>query len=204
MFRTGVVGMGTGVGESPGPLAEFAALRQEIERRSNTQQILFTLQITISGAMFSFALTGQGRSYFLLIIPISTYILTGRYVIQHYGIVYAGEYIRDVLATTVAGGLGWERWLINHRRKHLFFLEWVDPHYMAYPGVALLALTWIAPRLVLDNGLSPPVKVGMISLWFLGVMATAVCFYMVWYARRGWWRIHNRWMPQKVKEIGSN
>jgi hypothetical protein len=152
MFRTGVVGMGTGVGESPGPLAEFTVLRQEIERRSNTQQILFTLQITISGAMFSFALTGQGRSYFLLIIPISTYILTGRYVIQHYGIVYAGEYIREVLATTVAGGLGWERWLINHRRKHLFFLEWVDPRYMTYPGVALLALTWIAPKLVLDNG----------------------------------------------------
>lgn len=189
--------MGADESDGPGPLAEFTALRQEIERRSNAQQSLFALQLTLSGAVFSFALTGQGRSYLLLIVPISTYILTGRYVIQHYGIVYAGDYIRDVLATTVAGGLGWERWLIDHRRKHLFFLEWADPHYMTYPGIALLALAWTAPKIVVDDSLSALVKVGIISLWCLGAVATGACFYMVWYARRGWWRIHNRWLPQK-------
>jgi hypothetical protein len=39
-----------------GPLAEFAALRQEIIQRQATQHSVLALQLTISGAVFSFAL----------------------------------------------------------------------------------------------------------------------------------------------------
>jgi hypothetical protein len=50
-----------------GPLAEFVALRQEIERRNLVQHGLFVLQLTSAGAILSFALSGTGHSGFLLI-----------------------------------------------------------------------------------------------------------------------------------------
>ena len=56
-------------GGSDGPLAEFTALRQEIERRNVVQHGLFALQLTSAGAIFSFALSGSGRSGFLLNCP---------------------------------------------------------------------------------------------------------------------------------------
>ncbi|HWC84507.1 MAG TPA: hypothetical protein VG756_31510 [Pseudonocardiaceae bacterium] len=182
-----------------GALAEFAALRTEIERRSNIQQNLFALQLTISGAVFSFALSSQDRVDLLLIIPISTYILAGRYVIQHYGIVYAGEYIKEVLSQRIPDGLDWEKWLIEHRRKHLLFLEWADPHYMTYPGISVLALAWVGPHLILDHGVITFIRVGTAIVWLLGVAATVASFYLVWYARRGWWQIHRRWLPKSAE-----
>jgi hypothetical protein len=65
--------MGDKEGEASGVLAEFAALRQEIERRNIVQHALFALQLTSAGAIFSFALSDESRARFLLIVPISTY-----------------------------------------------------------------------------------------------------------------------------------
>jgi hypothetical protein len=49
--------------EHIGPLAEFVALRTEIERRATIQWHVLALQITIAGAVFGFALSGgRGRS----------------------------------------------------------------------------------------------------------------------------------------------
>lgn len=47
-----------------GPLAEFAALRQELEGLSGTYQNTFALQLSAAGAIFSFALTGSGSCRF--------------------------------------------------------------------------------------------------------------------------------------------
>jgi hypothetical protein len=193
----GDIAMGLGDDGHAGPLAEFAALRQEIERRSQIQHNIFTLQLTISGAVFSFALSNHARVYFLLIVPISTYMLAGRYVTQHFGIIYAGKYIKEVLGALVPGGLGWERWLIDHRRRQLFFLEWADPHYVTYPGISVLALAWLAPQVIVTHGMPLLVWFGIISLWTIGLVATVASFYLVWFARRGWWRLHNRWLPPK-------
>jgi hypothetical protein len=94
-----------------GPLAEFVALRQEIDRRSTMQHNLFALQLTASAVIFSFALSRHGWSGFLLIIPISTFMLSARYVDQMYDIQNAASYIRDELSEKVPGKLGWEKWL---------------------------------------------------------------------------------------------
>lgn len=47
--------------EHTGPLAEFVALRTEIERRATIQWHVLALQITIAGAVSGFALSGGRR-----------------------------------------------------------------------------------------------------------------------------------------------
>ncbi|MFD8391901.1 hypothetical protein ACFV2N_22555 [Streptomyces sp. NPDC059680] len=44
-----------------GPLAEFSALRQEIERRSSAAHALLGLQLTTAAVVFSFAAASPGR-----------------------------------------------------------------------------------------------------------------------------------------------
>jgi hypothetical protein len=97
-----------------GSLAEFAALRQEIDRRNLVRHALFVLQLTSAGAIFSFALSGQTHSSFLLIVPISTYVLCARYVEQQHGIQRVASYIKNELSNRVAGGLGWEARQVKH------------------------------------------------------------------------------------------
>jgi hypothetical protein len=98
-------------------VAEFNALRQEIERRSQIQLNLFVLQLTASGAIFSFALARSGGSPFLLIIPISTFMLCAEYVDQIYGQRIVGHYIMEKLA--VPGELQWESWLQQNYRPDI-------------------------------------------------------------------------------------
>ena len=115
-----------------GSLAEFKALRQEIERRSKIQYNLFALQLTTAGVIFSFALSGghSNRSALLLIIPVSSWMLCAEYVDQIYGQRIAGKYIREQLnMRCVPGALGWEEWLcrnypchVDHAFKLLFGL----------------------------------------------------------------------------------
>ena len=165
-----------------GPLAEFATLRQEIERRTVVQHALFVLQLTASGAVFSFAFTGTGHSGFLLIIPISTYMLCARYVEQQYGIRRAATYIKDELSDRVPGGLGWEAWQL------------ANPHFVAgstvrranalmitFPLIGLATLVWTVGT-AFGNVLRLSVmdRVGLDVVWALGVIAVATCVQMVW------------------------
>lgn len=176
-------------------LAEFTAMRQEVERRRTLQHNLFVLQLTFSAAVFSFALSDQRRVLLLLIVPVVTYMLCGRFVSQHYGIVHAGQYIREVLDERMSGALSWERWIIEHRRRKLFFLEWVDPHYVTFAGIAYLALAWTGPYVFVFRTPNAVLGVTTIALWVLGFVAAAASLYMTWFARRGWWQIHGRWLP---------
>lgn len=69
-----------------GPLAEFAALRSEIENRVQCQQGFQTLQITAIAAIFSFALSQARYIGILLTVPAISYLFCGRFVAQHHGI----------------------------------------------------------------------------------------------------------------------
>jgi hypothetical protein len=195
--------MTSGDFDHEGALAEFAALRQEVERRRSLQHQLFALQLTFSAAVFSFALSDRTRVPLLLILPIATYMLCGRFVSQHYGIVYAGQYIREVLDSKVPGGLSWEQWVIDHRRRQLFFLESIDPHYVTFPGIAYLALAWTAPYVFSFRQVNTVLDIIMLTMWVIGFIAAAASLYMTWFARRGWWRLHGRWLPTGRSEISG-
>lgn len=103
--------------EQDAALTEFNALRAEIIARHNSQQALLSIQLTAAGALFSLALSGAGRSAVLLILPLITYMLTGRHVAHSYANLSIGTYIRTELSRRVRGGLGWEQWLYGHRSR---------------------------------------------------------------------------------------
>jgi len=161
-----------------GPLAEFGALRQEILQRQATQHNVLALQLTISGAVFSFALTGASRSGFLLIVPISTYLLCSRFVEDHVGIGQLGRYIREHLSPRIPGGLDWESWIArNPANFGIPGLLWVYAYYVTYPGVAVLALGAAAPStFTFGHGSRPlAVTVGLSAVWLIGLSVTALC-----------------------------
>ncbi|MFK0157170.1 hypothetical protein ACIQVL_09040 [Streptomyces sp. NPDC090499] len=169
--------------DAEGPLAEFAALRQEIIQRQATQHNVLALQLTISGAVFSFALTGTSRSGFLLIVPVSTYMLCSRFVEDHVGIGQLGRYIREHLSPRIPGGLGWESWVIqNPARFGIPGLLWIYAYLVTYPGVALLALGAAAPAtFTTDHGQQAlGVTVGLVIVWLLGLIVTALCCLLLW------------------------
>jgi hypothetical protein len=172
-----------------GPLAEFVALRQEIDRRSNMQHNLFALQLTASAVIFSFALSRIGRSGFLLIIPVSTFMLCARYVDQMYGIQNAGRYIRQVLDSRVPGGLGWEGWIRakGDSRKAAQFSQArrVVALIVTFPAIAVGALAWSAPNVFWPvHRLAADARSALIVTWVLGLAATIGATQMIWRALR--------------------
>lgn len=87
-----------------GPLAEYAALRQELETRSTRQHQLFTAQLTIAGAIFSLALSDSRRTLLLLIVPFVSYLLASRHATQSHNSFMITRYLREDLAYRVPGG----------------------------------------------------------------------------------------------------
>src|SRR5262249_48999038 len=87
-----------------GPLAEFRALRQEIEDPIKAQHQILSLQLTLTAAIFGFVISRSGLTPLLAIVPISSYLLCGRLVSQHVGTVHASEYIMSELSGRVPGG----------------------------------------------------------------------------------------------------
>jgi hypothetical protein len=157
-------------------LAEFAALRQEIEARSESHQNIFVFQLTTAGALFGFALSDPARILLLLIVPMSSYLLLTRSVVQVTSIAVIGEYIRDEIEPK-APGLGWERYW---RRVPYFFpfVRWAHPNIVLFCGTPALALAWTAYHLVRQ-----PPTVGTLLLiltWCLDAAVTAYGVRVTW------------------------
>jgi len=124
-----------------GPLAEFAALRSEIDRRAASQWTAVALQIGIAGAVFGFALSGRHRELLLLVIPIATYTTLARYSSQMVFLKLIGRYIRTELSPRVPGGLGWEEWrLANFRSADLSIFGRFHFAWVVFPAVSALAI----------------------------------------------------------------
>jgi hypothetical protein len=165
-------------------LAEFAALRAEILQRQNIQWNTFALQLTAAGVVFSFALSNASHTGFLLILPVVTYALTGRYVSQSIGTEKVGIYIREVLNVKLKGQLHWEEW---HKTKEwnrsrpttARVLTWINPLYLAFPGVAVIALAWVAPYVWTSHNVSTGKRVLVVVIWLIGVAITALSFQLI-------------------------
>jgi hypothetical protein len=163
--------------ELDGPVAEFNALRQEIQSRSATQQNIFALQVTTAGALFGFALSGPNRTLLLLILPVSSYLLFARYLIHSTAIAIIGEYIRDTLTERLTDGLGWEQYWQGQPYR-LPLARWVHPNLILFSGVSVLALIWTAPA-VLYGGLSVR-AVGIAVIWLLGSAVAGYTLFLTW------------------------
>lgn len=161
--------------------AEYAALRQEIADRTSAKNTILTLQLTVCGALFSFALSGSNRTGFLLIVLIASYMLFIRFAQQYYGIENVVHYITDYLSPRVHGGFGWEAWKL----KHASYVSSVQARPMrvvlagstsviTFPGVATAALAWSLPYSFFPHQTRSGLDETAIAVaWICGCAATA-------------------------------
>lgn len=164
-----------------GPLAEFGALRQEIERRSTAAHTLMALQLTTAAVVFSFALASPGRGGLLVIIPFSSYLISTRYTDELHFAFLAAQYITTELAPRIPGGLGWEPWLHAHadqsRAQRAIRLAGL---WLAFPAVSVAAAVWAITHFYTSSHLSPAQLSAITALWIASLASVPVSGWALW------------------------
>jgi hypothetical protein len=163
-----------------GALAEFNALRAEIIARQNSQQGLLSIQLTATGAIFSLALSGAGHSAVLLVLPLITFMLSGRHVSHSYACLSIATYIRVELSDRVRDGLGWERWLQEHRSRSRKYRP-LNPLFITFPGISVLALLGALPYLTASDASATAAMLWL--CWVGGAALTLSSARLVWKVR---------------------
>ena len=164
-------------------LAEYAALRAEVDRRASTQWNVLALQLTATGVIASLAISRVSAVALLLVIPLSSYMLGSRYILHDFHMKLISRYIRDSLSGRLGGNLAWEGWKISQiepavrRGRWLTPTGWnmLHPTRLAFEGVAwlaLLAAAVAAPYVWWTKAPGWGLILGFSLLWTLGVLAT--------------------------------
>jgi hypothetical protein len=161
-----------------GPLAEYASLRGEIDSRYKYQQQILALQLTLTSAIFALALSKPAPLGILLIVPLSSYLLCGRYIGQRTAIRWIARYIETELSPQVPGGFGWNAWSRANRRPERFF-DWYLPLLICFPGAGLLALGWTAGLVFGSTPHSAWTRTGLVLVWLVGLTSATTCAYLV-------------------------
>ena len=163
-----------------GPLAEFVALRQEIERRSTAAHALMALQLTTAAVVFSFAAASPSRGGLLVIIPFSSYLISTRYTDELHFAFLSAQYITTELAPRIPGGLGWEPWLHAHadqsRTQRAIRLAGL---WLAFPAVSGAAAIWAAVSFY-SSHLSPAQLSALTALWVASFASVPVSGWALW------------------------
>jgi hypothetical protein len=157
-------------------LAEYAALRSEVDRRANVQWNVVALQITSAGVIASLAISHVSDIALLLVIPLSSYMLGSRYILHDYHLKLISRYIRDSLSGRLGGHLAWESWKISQTESDTP-TGWnlLHPTRLAFEGVAWLALLTAALAAAYTWRNKAPgwgLILGFALLWALGGLAT--------------------------------
>jgi hypothetical protein len=164
-------------------LAEYAALRAEVDRRTNVQWNVVALQITSAGVIASLAITRISDIALLLVIPLLSYMLGSRYILHDYHIKLISTYIRDSLSARLHDHLKWESWKLRRIEADTQWRRWLTPtgwnplhpSRLAFEGVASLALVAAALAAAYTWRDETPgwgLILGFALLWVLGALAT--------------------------------
>jgi len=162
-------------------LAEYTALRTEMDRRATIQWNVLALQLTSTGVIASLALSHASQLALLLVIPLSSYMLGSRYVLHDFHLKLISRYIRDSLSGRLGGHLPWEGWKISQiasdtgPRGLLSPTAWnvLHPTRLAFEGVAWLALLTAALAAAYtwrDKAPAWGLILGFALLWILGAL----------------------------------
>jgi hypothetical protein len=164
--------------EYDGALAEFSSLRTEIDSRYKYQQQILALQLTLTTAIFAFGLSKPVPLGILMIVPLSSYLLCGRYIGQRTAIRWVSRYITEELSPRIPDGLGWPKWSAENRRPERL-LDWYLPLLIGFPGASLLALGWTARLVVVpERGLGWGTA-GLAIVWLAGLFAAGVSYHLL-------------------------
>ncbi len=156
-------------------LAEYAALRQEIDARATRHHAILTTQLFTAGAIFGYALSSGGRSLVLLIVPITSFLLLGRFADQFHAISHIGRFMREDLSGRIPGGLAWDHWIkANPRQRH--WSVWTFPILLGFVGASVLALAGSFTAVIQLIGAT---RVAYFVAWGFGVLLTLVSIWIV-------------------------
>jgi hypothetical protein len=154
-------------------LAEFAALKAEQLQAYSTEWNIIALQLTATAVLFSFSLTSHSRTGFLLIVPIVSYVLSGRYLRSDRVLILIGIYIRTDLSCRVPGGLKYEEWW-KERRNPTGTLQSFAHGPSVFSGISIVALVWVAPYVFSANKISGFSRSILEVVWALDLIATVI------------------------------
>jgi hypothetical protein len=158
-------------------LAEFTALRTEALQALSMQWNIVALQLTATGVLFSFALTNHSRTGFLLIVPLVSYVLSGRYLRNDSAFIMIGMYIRTDLSDRLRGELNWEKWYKKFQDqvpKLIRTLQSLTYGPAFFPGISIVALVWVGPYILHPNNISEFSRWMLRIVWVLDFIATAI------------------------------
>lgn len=164
-------------------LAEYAALRTEVDRRATVQWNVLALQLTSAGVIASLAISHTSEFALLLVIPLSSYMLGSRYILHDFHLKLISRYIRDSLSGRLGGHLAWESWKISQVTSDVGPRGWLTPTAwnllhptrLAFEGVAWLALLTAALAAAYswrDKAPAWGLVLGFALLWILGALGT--------------------------------
>jgi hypothetical protein len=164
-------------------LAEYAALRSEVDRRATVQWNVLALQLTSTGVIASLAISHASDFALLLVIPLSSYMLGSRYILHDFHLKLISRYIRDSLSGRLQDHLPWESWKISQitsdtgPRGWLTPTAWnlLHPTRLAFEGIAWLALLTAALAAAYtwrDKTPAWGLLLGFALLWILGALGT--------------------------------
>ena len=164
-------------------LAEYTALRAEVDRRASLQWSVLALQVTSAGVIGSLAISQASDIALLLVIPLSSYMLGSRYILHDFHLKLIGRYIRDSLSGRLGGHLAWESWKIGQITSESRPRGWLTPAVwnllhptrLAFEGVAWLALltaALVAAYIWRDKAPTWGLVLGFALLWLLGALGT--------------------------------
>lgn len=148
---------------APSQLAEFEALRKEIENRSNAQHQLITLNLTAIGTFLGFVLSSRADLKLLLLLPILAPAIGLLYLDHAVVIGLMGSYIQNTF------GYNWEKTIRTRERDvPSRFLVFGIPIILIFGGIPIGAL--IASYSVLAEAWTW-------ALWILGASLVFVFLY---------------------------
>jgi hypothetical protein len=162
-------------------LAEYTALRTEVDRRATVQWNVLALQLTSTGVIASLVISHTSEIALLLVIPLSSYMLGSRYILHDFHLKFISRYIRDSLSGRLGGRLAWESWKISQitsdtgPRGWLTPTAWnlLHPTQLAFEGIAWLALLTgglAAAYSWHDKAPAWGLILGFALLWILGAL----------------------------------
>lgn len=159
-------------------LAEFTALRSEALQAFSMQWNIIALQLTATSVLVSFSLTDRPRTGFLLIVPIVSYVLNGRYLRSERLVVLIAEYITKELSPQVAGGLRWEAWLRSQRSPSQI-LRWFAHGPLIFSVISFVTLAWAAPYILYEKELSTANRWMLGTVWLIDLTLIMVSIYTI-------------------------
>ena len=163
-------------------LAEYGALRAELDRRATIQWNVVALQISSAGVVVSLAISKTSLNPLLLLLPLSSYVFGSRYILHDYHIKLVDRYIRRSLSRRLDGNLQWEKWKRRQTRSPRLgartprAVHWnaLHPTRLTFEGVAFLALVAAALAAIADWTATAPawhIVAGLALWWALDVIA---------------------------------